>query len=91
MLKAEAEAERRAQNKALPVKAKAADEAEKNETKPRDKQGKPKSGRYKRARAQENFTNPDSRVMKLSGGGFVLAGRTPCAARIGMGVTPAAK
>ncbi len=89
MLKAEAE--RRAQNKALLDKAKAADEAEKNETEPRDEQGKPKGGRYKRARAQENFTNPDSRVTKRSGGGFELAGRTPCAARIGMGVTPAAK
>jgi len=118
MLKAEAEL--RAQIKALLDKAKAADEAEKNEPeldipaeiarrqdrlqeiaaakarlesrqrdadiergrdqdddrKPRDKDGKPKGGRYKREfgvprdAAQESFTDPDSRVMKRAGGGF---------------------
>jgi transposase len=118
MLKAEAEL--RAQIKALLDKAKAADEAEKNEPeldipaeiarrqdrlqeiaaakarlesrqreadiqrgrdqdddrKPRGKDGKPKGGRYKREfgvpedKAQENFTDPDSRVMKRAGGGF---------------------
>lgn len=42
--------------------------------KPRDKDGKPKSGpRHKREfgvpqdKAQENFTDPDSRIMKRSG------------------------
>jgi transposase len=118
MLKAEAEL--RAQIKALLDKAKAADEAEKNEPeldipaeiarrqdrlqeiaaakarlesrqrdadiergrdqdddrKPRGKDGKLKGGRYKREfgvprdAAQENFTDPDSRVMKRAGGGF---------------------
>ena len=118
MLKAEAEL--RAQIKALLDRAKAADEAEKNEPeldipaeiarrqdrlqeiaaakarlesrqreadiergrgpdddrKPRGRDGKPKGGRYKRAfgvpeaKAQENFTDPDSRVMTRSGGGF---------------------
>ena len=118
MLKAEGEL--RAQIKALLDKAKAADEAEKNEPeldipaelarrqdrlqeiaaakarlesrqrdadiqrgrdqdderKPRGKDGKPKGGRYKREfgvprdKAQENFTDPDSRVMKRAGGGF---------------------
>lgn len=45
---------------------------------PRDKDGKPKKGgnRYKRdfgapeENAQESFTDPDSRIMKRSGGGF---------------------
>lgn len=46
---------------------------------PRDKDGKPKNkngNRYKRAfgvpedSAQENFTDPDSRIMKRAGGGF---------------------
>jgi transposase len=44
---------------------------------PRDGDGNPKRGpRYKREfgvpedRAQENFTDPDSRIMKRSGGGF---------------------
>ena len=44
---------------------------------PRDKNGKPKNGnRYKRDfgvpedSAQENFTDPDSRIMKRAGGGF---------------------
>jgi hypothetical protein len=38
--------------------------------------GKPKGGRYKREfgvpedKAQENFTDPDSRIMKRAGGGF---------------------
>lgn len=118
MLKAEAEL--RAQIKALLDRAKAADEAEKNEPeldipaelarrqdrlqeiaaakarlesrqreadiergrdqdddrKPRGKDGKPKGGRYKREfgvpqdKAQESFTDPDSRVMKRAGGGF---------------------
>ena len=118
MLKAEAEL--REQIKALLDRAKAVDEAEKNEPeldipaeiarrqvrlqeiaaakarlesrqreadiergrdqdddrKPRGKDCKPKGGRYKRAfgvpeaKAQENFTDPDSRVMKRSGGGF---------------------
>ena len=118
MLKAEAEL--KAQIKALLDKAKAADQAEKNEPeldipaeiarrqdrlqeiaaakarlksrqrdadiergrdqdddrKPRGKDGKPKGGRYKREfgvprdSAQENFTDPDSRVMKRAGGGF---------------------
>jgi transposase len=118
MLKAEAEL--KAQIKALLDKAKAADQAEKNEPeldipaelarrqdrlqeiaaakarlesrqrdadiergrdqdddrKPRGKDGKPKGGRYKREfgvpqdKAQENFTDPDSRVMKRAGGGF---------------------
>jgi transposase len=118
MLKAEAEL--KAQIKALLDRAKAADEAEKNEPeldlpaelarrqdrlqeiaaakarlesrqrdadiqrgrdqdddrKPRGKDGKPKGGRYKREfgvpedKAQENFTDPDSRVMKRAGGGF---------------------
>lgn len=50
--------------------------SEDDERKPRDKNGKPKGGRYKRdfgkpeARAQENFTDPDSRIMKRAGGGF---------------------
>lgn len=48
-----------------------------DERRPRDKDGKPKRGkRYKRDfgvpedKAQENFTDPDSRIMKRSGGGF---------------------
>lgn len=47
--------------------------------KPRDKDGKPKGGRYKRDfgvpedKAQENFTDPDSRIMKRAGGGFDAA------------------
>ena len=41
-----------------------------------DEDGKPKGGRYKREfgvpepKAQENFTDPDSRIMKRAGGGF---------------------
>ena len=115
-----AEVELKVQIKALLDRAKAADEAEKNEPeldipaeiarredrlqeiaaakarlesrqrdadiergrdqdddrKPRGKDGLPKGGRYKREfgvpkdRAQENFTDPDSRVMKRAGGGF---------------------
>ena len=43
---------------------------------PRDPDGNSKGGRYKREfgvpenSAQENFTDPDSRIMKRSGGGF---------------------
>ena len=118
MLKAEAQL--KAQIKALLNKARAADEAEKDEPeldipaeiarrqdrldaiaaarerlearqreadlqrgrsddddqKPRGKDGKPSGGRYKRAfgvpeaKAQDNFTDPDSRIMKRAGGGF---------------------
>ena len=44
--------------------------------KPRDQDGTPKGGRYKRPfgvprdKAQDNFTDPDSRIMPRSGGGF---------------------
>ncbi len=44
--------------------------------KPRGQDGKPKGGRYKRAfgvpqdKDQDNFTDPDSRIMQRSGGGF---------------------
>lgn len=48
-----------------------------DERKPRDKDGKPRRGkRHKREfgvpedKAQENFTDPDSRIMKRAGGGF---------------------
>jgi transposase len=47
-----------------------------DENKPRGKNGRPKGGRYKRdfgipkETAQENFTDPDSRIMKRAGGGF---------------------
>jgi len=118
MLKAEAEL--KVQIKALLNKARAADEAEKDEPeldipaeiarrqdrldaitaarepleqrqrqadlergrsddddqKPRGKDGKPSGGRYKRPfcvpedKAQNNFTDPDSRIMKRAGGGF---------------------
>ena len=118
MLKAEAEL--KAQIDALLNKARAADEAEKNEPeldipaeiarrqdrlaaiaaararleqrqreadrargrsedddqKPRGKDGKPKGGRYKQPfgvpedKAQDNFTDPDSRIMLRAGGGF---------------------
>lgn len=118
MLKAEAEL--KAQIAALLNRAKAADEAEKNEPeldipgeiarrqdrlnaiaqarqrleqrqreadlergrsddddrRPKGKDGKPKGGRYKREfgvpedKAQENFTDPDSRIMKRAGGGY---------------------
>jgi transposase len=118
MLKAEAEL--KAQIEALLNKARAADEAEKNEPeldipaeiarrqdrldaiaaartrleqrqreadlergrsddddqKPRGQDGKPKGGRYKRPfgvprdKDQDNFTDPDSRIMQRTGGGF---------------------
>jgi transposase len=47
-----------------------------DDRRPRGPDGKPKGGRYKRefgvpeAKAQENFTDPDSRIMKRAGGGF---------------------
>jgi transposase len=48
-----------------------------DERKPRDRDGKPRKGPpYKRdfgtpkPKAQENFTDPESRIMKRSGGGF---------------------
>ena len=47
-----------------------------DERKPRDEDGRPIGGRYKRefgvpeAKAQDNFTDPDSRIMKRAGGGF---------------------
>ena len=50
-----------------------------DERKPRNKDGKPKGGRYKRDfgvpedKAQENFTDADSRIMKRAGGGFDAA------------------
>ena len=50
--------------------------SEDDERKPRDEDGKPTGGRYKRdfgvpePKAQDNFTDPDSRIMKRTGGGF---------------------
>ena len=47
-----------------------------DECKPRDEDGQPTGGRYKREfgvpepKAQDNFTDPDSRIMKRTGGGF---------------------
>ena len=47
-----------------------------DDRRPRDGDGNPKGGRYQRdfgvpeAKAQENFTDPDSRIMKRAGGGF---------------------
>ena len=47
-----------------------------DECKPRDEAGNPKGGRYKREfgvpepKAQDNFTDPASRIMKRAGGGF---------------------
>ena len=47
-----------------------------DECKPRDEDGNPKGGRYKREfgvpepKAQDNFTDPASRIMKRAGGGF---------------------
>jgi len=47
-----------------------------DDRRPRDPDGNPKGGRYKREfgvpedSAQENFTDPDSRIMKRCGGGF---------------------
>ena len=51
--------------------------SEDDDHKPRDKDGKPKRGRQfsrdfgvPKDSAQENFTDPDSRIMKRAGGGF---------------------
>ena len=50
--------------------------SEGDDRRPRDPDGSPKGGRYKREfgvpedSAQENFTDPDSRIMKRCGGGF---------------------
>ena len=50
--------------------------SEGDECKPRDEDGKLTGGRYKREfgvpepTAQDNFTDPDSRIMKRAGGGF---------------------
>lgn len=47
-----------------------------DECKPRDEDGQPTGGRYKREfgvpepKAQDNVTDPDSRIMKRAGGGF---------------------
>lgn len=47
-----------------------------DDQKPRGQDGKPKGGRYKRpfgvphAKDQDNFTDPESRIMPRSGGGF---------------------
>ena len=47
-----------------------------DDRRPRGPDGKPRGGRYKREfgvpedKAQENFTDPDSRLMKRAGGGF---------------------
>jgi len=47
-----------------------------DDRRPRDADGKPKGGRYQRdfgvpePKAQENFTDPDRRIMKRAGGGF---------------------
>lgn len=47
-----------------------------DDQRPRGPDGKPKGGRYSRAfgvpkdKAQENFTDPDSRIMPRAGGGF---------------------
>lgn len=47
-----------------------------DDRRPRDDDGKPTGGRYKREfgvpepKAQDNFTDPDSRIMKRAGGGF---------------------
>ena len=47
-----------------------------DDQKPRGPDGKPKGGRYKRpfgvpeAKDQDNFTDPDSRIMPRAGGGF---------------------
>ena len=53
--------------------------SEDDDRSPRGKDGKPKGGRYKREfgvpedKAQDNFTDPDSRIMKRAGGGFDAA------------------
>ena len=47
-----------------------------DDRRPRDEDGNPKGGRYKRefgvpeAKAEDNFTDPDSRIMKRAGGCF---------------------
>jgi transposase len=47
-----------------------------DDQKPRGQDGKPKAGRYKRPfgvpedKDQDNFTDPDSRIMRRAGGGF---------------------
>ena len=47
-----------------------------DDRRPKGPHGKPRGGRYKREfgvpkdKAQENFTDPDSRIMKRAGGGF---------------------
>ena len=47
-----------------------------DDRRPRGPDGKPRGGRYKREfgvpedKAQDNFTDPDSRIMKRAGGGF---------------------
>jgi transposase len=50
--------------------------SEDDDQKPRGKDGKPRGGRYKQPfgvpedKAQDNFTDPDSRIMLRAGGGF---------------------
>jgi hypothetical protein len=50
-----------------------------DDRRPRGPDGQPRGGRYKRGfgvpedKAQENFTDPDSRIMKRAGGGFDAA------------------
>ena len=50
-----------------------------DDRRPRGPDGQPRGGRYQRefgepaAKVQENFTDPDSRIMKRAGGGFDLA------------------
>ena len=50
--------------------------SEGDDRRPRGPDGRPKGGRYQREfgvpedKAQENFTDPDSRIMKRAGGGF---------------------
>jgi hypothetical protein len=47
-----------------------------DDRRPKGKDGTPKGGRYKREfgtpedNAQDNFTDPDSRIMKRAGGGY---------------------
>ncbi len=70
----------RAARERLEERQRAADTArgrsEGDERKPRDGDGNPKGGTYARdfgvpaPKAQENFTDPDSRIMKRAGGGF---------------------
>jgi len=50
--------------------------SDEDDRRPRGPDGKPRGGRYKREfgvpedKAQDNFTDPDSRIMKRAGGGF---------------------